>query len=181
MKNNKYNNIIFLDFQGVLTNYNYCRSRTDTLNESLNKAMNRSLGYALYECDPKNVNILRSICEATNSQISFASTIRGSLTEGELIKMMRLKGWDEVPRRLFRPPYTPRLSSGHRGEEIQSWLDQNECNNYLILDDNWHVLKTQKENFLKVNPEIGLCEEDIGKAINILSTPGEANDSPIIL
>lgn len=57
-----------------------------------------------------------------------------------------------------------------RGDEIQLWLDEHpEVTNYVILDDDSDMLKSQLNNFVHTNGySEGLTEEKADEAISIL-------------
>ena len=67
-----------------------------------------------------------------------------------------------------------------RGDEIQHWLDHNEVESYVILDDDDDMLASQMANFVKTSGnethadciDIGYGLTDIctAKAINILNS-----------
>lgn len=64
-----------------------------------------------------------------------------------------------------------------RGEEIENWLDKNECRfggidniNYVILDDlPWSEFHGHDEHFVQTDDYIGLTDENIEEAIAILN------------
>lgn len=64
-----------------------------------------------------------------------------------------------------------------RGEEIESWLEQNECRyggidniNYVILDDlPWSEFYGHDEHFVQTDDYVGITDEDVEKAIAILN------------
>jgi hypothetical protein len=56
-----------------------------------------------------------------------------------------------------------------RGVEIQEYIINNNCDNYVILDNYIDdLLLCQKEHIIEVNGMVGLTEDDVGKAIKIL-------------
>ena len=64
-----------------------------------------------------------------------------------------------------------------RGEEIENWLDKNECRfggmdniNYVILDDlPWSEFHGHDEHFVQTDEYVGITDEDVEKAIAILN------------
>lgn len=65
-----------------------------------------------------------------------------------------------------------------RGHEIQEWLDNNEVDNYVIIDDVPDMLKSQEDHFVKTSNNhshsdhihgLGLTIECSEKVINILN------------
>lgn len=61
--------------------------------------------------------------------------------------------------------------SGHRGSEIQEWLDkQTEPCRYVILDDDSDMLDCQLPYFIQTDwLKWGLSDEDVEQAIHILN------------
>ena len=56
-----------------------------------------------------------------------------------------------------------------RGQEIQQWLDKHKCDKYVILDDDLDFFDSQLPYFVHTDWEVGLTENDVNKAINILN------------
>lgn len=51
--------------------------------------------------------------------------------------------------------------NGHRGEEIQDWINMYGVDSYVILDDDSDMLDSQMERFIKINREVGLTGADV--------------------
>lgn len=152
------NNIIFLDFDGVL----------DTAAYDLYLAGNN-----LPECDkngrplfdPKCIENLRLLIESTKADIVVTSDWKYIDRYEELLQM-----WHERLMPGFMIDITPNVSK-HRGNEIQQWLVQCEApRNYVIIDDlgaeNFN--DNQLDKLVIVNPYYGLDQEATNKAIAIL-------------
>ncbi|MCB0381592.1 MAG: hypothetical protein KDD24_10070, partial [Flavobacteriales bacterium] len=56
-----------------------------------------------------------------------------------------------------------------RGEEVESYLDNINYKNYVILDDSTDFYHWQKPYFINTDPGFGLSELDVEKAIRILN------------
>ena len=57
-----------------------------------------------------------------------------------------------------------------RGNEIQFFLEKNSnISDYLIIDDNFDFLKTQKNHLILTNASIGFSENDFQKVKNYFS------------
>ena len=56
-----------------------------------------------------------------------------------------------------------------RGEEIYAYLKAHPCDNYVILDDSDEMLGDLRPHLVLVNDEIGLTDNDVEKAVSILS------------
>ena len=65
---------------------------------------------------------------------------------------------------------TPSLSGdAQRGDEIREWLSKNPVDNFIILDDDSDMLKSQLERFVQTSYNYGLRDDSIlEKAENIL-------------
>jgi len=57
-----------------------------------------------------------------------------------------------------------------RGHEIQQWLDLNPVDNYVILDDDRDMLKSQQEHFVRTDTSVGLTRDEAQIAAEILLT-----------
>lgn len=64
-----------------------------------------------------------------------------------------------------------------RGNEIAKWIDQNVLQEhiddrfeYVIFDDNPEMLMEQEWNYVHINPQHGVTQEDIDKARQIFTT-----------
>lgn len=70
-----------------------------------------------------------------------------------------------------------------RGQEIQDWLDldgerevvnpdHEPIESYVVLDDNPVVLNSHRERFVRIDPQHGLQDKDVAKAVQILGMAG---------
>jgi len=167
--------VIFLDIDGVL---NSDRSIFALHMREIKEGQYR-YNYLVSKTDPIAVAILNKIIKETNAKIVVSSAnrkvfgmeIAGVLSdmgvEGEVIGITGTTG-------------------RNRGSEIADWLKFNQMSfsgdltkNYVILDDSNDMLLSQQENFVRVNPEMGLSFNDMRKAIEILN--GEAPTSLILI
>lgn len=163
----KRKNIIFLDIDGVLAGYEYLKT---------------GKGFIDPEC-VKKVNRL----EEFDAEIVITSS--WGYDDGRTEKSLRACG-------LTLPiiGYTQRFYADWfcRGNEIEKWLHDN-CGGmgtkygvdefgvpyykrnhkedidyeYIVLDDDSDMLLGQKDNFIKVNRETGITDEDIEKCKQI--------------
>jgi hypothetical protein len=56
-----------------------------------------------------------------------------------------------------------------RGCEIQDWIHDGKVGNYVIIDDSTDMLWTQRNNFVKIDPHVGLTANDVRLCIDILN------------
>lgn len=163
--------IIFLDIDGVLNYYHYLKGE-----ENLNDCKWDTDPYPLSR---KKMAILNGIIEKTGAKIVLTSVWRlhfdtveecdayfkGRGLKGDIIgKTDRSKQWmlrgNEIRQWIYE--HIDLL-------EFESTLDAGRFHNYVILDDDSDMLLWQKDNFIHINGEFGLTEEDADKAIEILN------------
>ena len=148
-----FNKIIFLDFDGVITN---CES-----------------GYRL---NPEKLLLLKQIIDATGCSLVISSSWRCDdlqTTIDDLLHNADLKKYNGGI--VF--PYCDRIvgvtkrihsANAGRGKEIAKWIkDNNYTGKYVILDDMDEMLEEQKPYFVMTDLWEGLTETDVEKAIKI--------------
>lgn len=146
-------NIIFLDFDGVITTV---RSH--------------------WAIDGKKCRLIKKLCDAANAKIVISSSWRYNNLE-DTIKKNKLDNWVlkeyviDVTERLIMRGSTEggHVGSVPRGVEIDVWLDNNEYKNYVIFDDDSDMLLSQKDNFVKTDSMNGVTLPNIKKAYKILT------------
>ena len=148
--------VLFLDIDGVLLN-----------GPDLYKYGNRYL-------PEEKINLLNSICEATECVIVVSSTWRlHDECMDELIAAGVSAEFHEDWKTDYPAPHPQHslIEVGKtRGREIKEWLDRHpEVENYVIIDDNSDILDEQMDNFVKTEFEIGLTEDHAEAAKEILS------------
>lgn len=126
-------NVIFLDFDGVITN--------------------ARIGY--FNMDIYNVNFLRWICQQADVRIVISSTWRHHYKRAfwkTIFSEYLHKDW-ATPATKF---------SGSRGHDIQRWLEEHpDTEKYLIIDDDYDMLKEQQANFIRTNTFDGILYKDM--------------------
>ena len=139
--------LIFLDIDGVLNSNEYYNSTLITHGKTLGVS-------------DKLLNLFKKVVEKTNAKIILSSNWR--LSYEKLI---------EIKRELFKidtyiSDITPDLNKiGDRVDEILLWLKKNnkKSSKWVAIDD-MNLLfmnnKLHKNNFVKINPEIGLTEKN---------------------
>lgn len=155
--------ICFLDIDGVLNSVNFFeeKSQSKRWNEFKEKYENKHIAFGLANIDPKAVELLNKLTEATGAKIVVSSSWRG---DSALQTIFTLAGIKE-------PIYgeTHRLYSRYRGQEIQQWLDKHKCDKYVILDDDLDFFDSQLPYLIHTDWKIGLTENDVDMAIEILN------------
>ena len=147
--------VIFLDFDGVLnTEQHQARLATE------GKPTKDAWGPLF---DPRAVENLRRIIDVTDARIVVTSSWRFAHRLGSLRMMWTAR---ELPGEILDT-----LVCGatyiSRGEEIECWLERNDCPDYVIIDDLDDFLPSQRLRYVEINPIVGITEADAQKAIEI--------------
>lgn len=163
--------IIFLDIDGVLNH-----------EEWYNKTEGKE-----GDIDPHCVELLNQL---EGAEIVISSSWGNH--EGETEKLLQEKG--------LKLPVVGATKKWHykyewvcRGNEIEAWLFDtfgessrfrgkwgNENYEYVILDDDSDMLLEQASNFIKIDSNVGLTQEDINLARNILKLPNKCEPKKYI-
>lgn len=150
--------IIFLDIDGVLNSIDHLIEMY-----TIHK---RAFHCFDYPFDRKCLNNLKEIVNQTDSYIVVTSTWR-TRQEGrdKLLEVLNDYNLDE---RIVG--YTPKLSSGKRGQEIKTFLNETslKIDDFVILDDN-NDMEDLITNLVLTNPNTGMTKENAEEAINILN------------
>ena len=166
--------IIFLDIDGVLATSGYLKD-------------------GLWALHPEKQKLLGKLIINTNAKIVLSSSWRLATLE-QTKEHMQAEGFlfvfalIGVTIRAYQ--YLERGTGVHlsipRGVEIKQWIDTNIHSDngknwdrkklgvdftYVILDDESDMLLEHKNNFIKINGEVGLTDNDVDMAINILNKP----------
>lgn len=157
-------NIIFLDFDGVLT--------TQRTWHAVDKPQGKDIWSS---CDPTALKLLNLLCEQTQSLVVLSTTWRlydpKDLPNG-LSAQDNLKDWGFTGK--FHQDYkTPDLIYKTRNSEIYKWMTINHDSvvNYCSLDD--MVLKNITNPVL-VNDDCGFSWSNFCQAKNFLSGGGSS-------
>lgn len=150
--------IVFLDIDGPLNHTNWY------ISEEYSKLTQEDE----LDIDPKCVERVNRICQETGAQIVISSDWRISSGWQSRLERVGLNHIiDCTPVTIF-----DYLHGGHkhtRGDEIQMWLEYHpEVINYCIIDDRQDFLKEQLVHFVHVDPCVGITDEDVVLALNIL-------------
>ena len=149
--------VIFLDIDGVLNTIDTFKRRKDIYN---------NYGVIIPRIDFYRVKFLKEIIDKTDAKIIISSTWRkydNDMKElKEVFSLFDLEVYDVTCIDI----------SGKKGIEINDWLNKNEVDSFVIIDDETsdmihlekYVVKT-RENFKAT----GLLEKHVDVAINILN------------
>lgn len=149
--------VIFLDVDGVLNS-------GEGLKQHINKnGFNGFLEYS--EIEDKPLKLLKEIVDKTSAKIVLSSSWKNSKRLYEKLER-RLKDCG-----MEICDITPSIGIENRkGYEIKRWLDNNEVENFVILDDESDMCEyVGMDNFIHTNYKYGLTEELKDKAIEVLN------------
>ena len=133
-------NVIFTDIDGVFN--------------TINRNQWSSLSVDLYD----------DLCREFNLKPVITSTWRVKHTIKELERIFQHYG---IYTNIY--DFTPIINSEGRGGEIENWLKENQCDNYLILDDNIRDIESYGlKNIVKCRSWIGFTKEECDICRNIL-------------
>ncbi len=146
--------IVFLDIDGVLNKNGHAAS-TPQLNG-------------------KHLSLLAEVVKKHNLKIVLSSSWRVAKNKTFLIGNSTENPYDIIVDSFSKfdiEIYDITPIGKTRGEEIETWLLTTDLNNveYAILDDYDDFLNYQKLNWVKVDPNIGLTQNDIRKLERILN------------
>ena len=153
--------VIFLDFDGVITNY---ESR--------------------YNLNAKKMEIIKHICDVTDAKIVITSSWRFATLEDTMISITdtskdpNLTPFFPAERvigvtdrmRAIKNGNTDKLFRVPRGTEIKEWLNEHkDVDKYVIIDDDTDMLLEQADFFVRTDGVEGITEKDAEKVIQILN------------
>lgn len=123
--------------------------------------------------DPGCIKRVNEILNLTEAKLVLASSWRMDSDIKEVIKNVGIPYDFEI---------TPRIESRHRGQEVELFLEDHPCDDYVIIDDETDILENQKDHFFQAaanygctlrllteNKGTGLTEELKNKIINYLN------------
>jgi len=115
------------------------------------------------KCWSKNaINIYNRICLEFNLVPVITSTWRINNSVEELQEIFNEEG-------ILTPIYWVTSNKNNRGLEIKEWLDNNEYDSYIVIDDIVWNIEPYVDNVFKCQAHIGLNEEIYNKIKDIYS------------
>ena len=162
-------NLIFLDFDGVIT--------SSESGYKLSKPLIERLGRLLKE---------------TNAYIVISSSWRGKDLQSTIVQSTIANITDRFNPRIGNSPFpftdriigvTPRCDAWMRGQEIEEWFRTHAKTatfkevGYVILDDEDDFFVHQKEHLVKTFESVGLQDADIEKAKEVLKNKVKLYDT----
>jgi len=155
--------LIFLDFDGVLNSQLwYVRTKGSRGRDDL---------------DRDAIGFLNNLIAETGAKVVVSSTWRLGRSVEELQEILDRNGFKgEVVGKTKDLRYGPDGDCVLRGNEILCWMKDNpeilgvaywDYNDYVILDDDSDMLYWQKDNYIHVDPYVGLTPNVVFKAKKI--------------
>ncbi len=134
------NNYIFTDIDGVL----------NTISKK--------------DWSPISVQLYDELCEEFNLKPVITSTWRVKHSISDLNRIFQYQGIQTV---IY--DFTSIITSEGRGGEIENWLQNNQYDNYIILDDNVRDIESYGlKNIVKCRSWLGFTKEEYEICRNIL-------------
>lgn len=163
--------VVFLDFDGVLNSQKFFQKKGNR------RTMSHGLSFGASQLDPQALALLDQLIEASGAKIVISSSWRHLWDVPEIIAMFESRGFKNIDAIIGK---TGNSTTDHRGTEVQEFLDlererkevddqHDPITAYVILDDTDEFDTTQRQNFVKTHPAVGLTPADVKRALNILS------------
>lgn len=163
--------IIFLDFDGVLNSVRSVVADQKCIN-ALNAKHAILAGHTIASgFDPVAVKLIRQIINKTDAYIVVSSAWRKAISLGDIRQIFHTEfGWpDGEEERIIG--VTGRRDNGHRGSEIQDWIDDHTVGitnfQYIIVDDSYDFHDHQMKRFIQTDPYNGFSYQDYCNALEL--------------
>ena len=111
----------------------------------------------------KSIDIYNRVCKEYDLKPVITSTWRLNHTVKELQDIFTTQGIN-----ITIYDYTKHIDQSDRGFEIKDWLDNNEFDGYVVIDDKTSDIEPYVNNVVKCRSWIGLTEEEYLEIKNIL-------------
>lgn len=151
--------VIFLDIDGVLNSASFMKARQkdfDTVDKSEEDRW-------LDMLDQEAVNLLNKAVKATSANIVVSSTWRILHSAEKLSFFLKEKGFIGSIIDI-----TPSFSGKPRGDEIQAWLDKNQIDDFVIIDDD-NDMGELSHRLVQTSWQTGIQQQHVDKIISMLS------------
>jgi len=141
--------VIFLDVDGVLISGHWIKTtRKDRT------------------FDPEAVKLLDAIIDEADVDLVISSCWRIGRSTAELKQLMQDQGLKNYNRVIGRTPSGGNMN-GHRGREISEWIEANDVDNFVIIDDD-SDMNPHMDRLVKTTFECGLKEEHAERVLELL-------------
>lgn len=150
--------VIFLDIDGVLNSAAFMKARAKNFNTVNKEERDRWLDML----DQEAVKLLNQAVEATNAKIVISSTWRILHSVNKLTSFLKEK--DFIGKIIDA---TPRFSGKPRGDEIQAWLDKNQVDDFVIVDDD-NDMGELSHKLVQTSWQNGIQQHHVDEIISML-------------
>ena len=151
--------IIFLDIDGVMNS-------VDTTLAFSGGGLNRKK-----RLDPVSIGLLKKLCDETNAKIVISSTWRLGRTIQDFIDIFSTYNWKDAP--VIGKTVVLNYKGRTRGDEIQCWIEENNVQEYVILDDDSDMLQSQKHRFVHVSNVNGFRSKHYCQCLRLFGMPDD--------
>ncbi len=149
--------VIFLDFDGVI-----CTGR---------QAIASGERGVISGLDPVALGFLNRICSQNDLKVVISSTWRHGDNRRHFYEIFGCGGYVSLAHALHDNWCTPTTINMSRGGEIELWLSRNECDGYVIIDDDASMLDYQLPHFVNTDSINGMLYEHYAQVMKILKIP----------
>lgn len=161
-------NVLFLDLDGPVFPDRYIRCCPEQ--SAIPQSLKNIEGITYWKMDPMSVSMLNRLYDIHKFKTVISSTWRRFVNKEQ---MQALFAENDLELQLHDEWMTP-ISSYHcRHGEIKTWLDMNEVNDYMAIDDNesGHHLDIimPADKIVMVNIEFGISIDNFMKMLRIVS------------
>lgn len=153
--------VLFLDFDGVINSTAFHETR-EKQKPNFEPAK-LSMEWWAEGIDPDAVGRLNGLLKRTGAKVVVSSSWRLGTDRAWLQRVLEMRGFEGDVIGI-----TERYT-GNRCFEIRRWLETTRVQSFAILDDDWDARIVG--HFVKTDSAVGLTDEDVEKAVEIL---GEA-------
>lgn len=153
--------IIFLDIDGVLNHWSSPPAPR------------------YFPCEPTNVACLNTLIASTGAGIVVSSDWRNIMSWERLCTILVRRGVcgefvGKTPSLDREGPFGRRPVRGH---EVDLWLKEERFEGEFVILDDRGDLEPHGHRLVRTNPEVGLVEKDVERAVGMLmGTAGEKSD-----
>lgn len=152
------NNIIFLDFDGVVNTIYWSQGPDGVYNQNVFKSGHEELN------NKQAIGWLNELYKHCPYDIVVSSTWRLGMSTEELQYLLIRSGFDPDIRVIDKTP----VLHDERGKEIQAWIDKYDfTGNFIIIDDDSDMCHL-KNRLVQPDTYIGITLYDFRKALKLL-------------
>jgi hypothetical protein len=147
--------VLFLDIDGVLNGDEFLDDDTP---KPTYQDVEEWMLWWLEAINPESIKILNQIIRITETKVVLSSNRRYWASLKDISTILKIAGFKgEIIDR------TPVRRGESRGSEIRAWLNENNPESYIILDDDNDI--EGLEPFIQINPKTGLISSDIDRVV----------------